>query len=234
MDTLRLPGFRLFRGFPFRSAAFFALLLLESQVLAQGTITGTVTNAATGRTLEGARIVVQGTSHEVFSDPDGTFRLVGVPPGRYRLDHSAGRAFDDWRLVSATIKGREVLDSSIEIRAGEDLSDVVLRFTDRPSELAGRLQTSTGQPATAYSIIVFSATREFWLPLSRRVRSLRPATDGGFSVRGLPAGEYYIAALTDVEPGEWYDPAFLAQLIATSAKVVVKDGARTVQDLMIK
>jgi len=70
--------------------------------------------------------------------------------------------------------------------------------------------------------------------MSRRVRSLRPATDGGFSLKGLPAGDYYIAALTDVEPGEWYDPAFLAKLIATSAKVTVKDGAKTVQDLMIK
>ena len=165
---------------------------------------------------------------------DGTFRWVGVPPGRYRIDHSAGRELDDWRLISATISGREVLDSAIEVRSEEDVTDLVMRFSDRPSELAGRLQTSSGTPATAYSIVVFSASREFWIPLSRRVRALRPATDGGFSVKALPAGDYYVAALTDIEPGEWYDPAFLAQLIATSAKVAVRDGQKTVQDLMIK
>ena len=167
-------------------------------------------------------------------DAEGAFRIVGVPPGRYRLEYSAGRELDAWRLISGQVKGREVLDAPIDIRAEEDVSDLLLRFTIQPSELSGRLQTSTGQPATAFSIIVFSASREFWIPTSRRVRSLRPATDGGFSVKGLPAGEYLIAALTDVEPGEWYDPKFLEGLVATSAKVVVRDGVKTVQDLMIK
>ena len=53
-------------------------------------------------------------------------------------------------------------------------------------------------------------------------------------MKGLRAGEYLNAALTDVEPGEWYDPKFLEGLVATSAKVVVRDGVKTVQDLMIK
>ncbi len=119
------------------------------------------------------------------------------------------RSLDAWRLVSATVGGREVLDAPIEIRSGETVSDLVLRFTNRPSELGGRLQTSAGQAAPAFSIIVFSIDRAFWTPSSRRVRQTRPATDGVFSVKGLPAGDYYIAALTDVEPGEWYDPAFL-------------------------
>ena len=168
------------------------------------------------------------------TDAAGAFQLEGVPAGRYRIDYSAAQSLDSWALVSATLRGRELLDAPLDLTAGSDVADLVLRFTDRPSELAGRLQTSSGQPATAYSIIVFSASRDFWTPMSRRVRSLRPATDGGFSVRGLPAGDYYIAALTDVEPGEWNDPAFLAQLVATSAKIAIRDGEKTVQDLMIK
>ena len=166
-------------------------------------------------------------------DAEGAFRLAGIPPGRYRVEYSSGRELDAWRLISGQSGGREVLDAPIEIRAGEDISDLSLRFTLQPSELAGRLQTATGQPATPYSIIVFSAAREFWIPSSRRVRALRPATDGAFSVKGLPAGDYYIAALTDVEPGEWFDPSFLERLVATSAKVVVRTGVKTVQDLMI-
>lgn len=168
------------------------------------------------------------------TDASGAFHLVGVPAAKYRIDYSASRSLDAWQLVSATVGGREVLDAPLEIRSGENTSDLVLRFTSRPSELAGRLQSSGGQPAPAFSIIVFSVDRAFWTPSSRRVRQLRPATDGVFSVRGLPAGEYYIAALTDVEPGEWFDPAFLAQLVGGAAKVVIRDGERTTQDLMIK
>jgi hypothetical protein len=168
------------------------------------------------------------------TDASGSFRLVGVPVGRYRLDHSAARSLDAWLLVSATIGGRDVLDAPIDVRSGDDLTDLVLRFTNRPSELTGRLQTAGGQPAPAFSIIVFPVDRAFWTPSSRRVRQLRPATDGGFSVRGLAAGNYFVAALTDVEPGEWYDPRFLAQLVGASARVMIRDGERTVQDLMIR
>jgi hypothetical protein len=32
----------------------------------------------------------------------------------------------------------------------------------------------------------------------------------------------------------WYDPAFLAQLVSGAVKVVVRDGERTVRDLMIR
>ena len=207
------------------------------------TVSGRVTFANPDRAPKDAAVRVALTSTKsgpalgvpsVATDATGAFQFEGVPTGRYRIDYSATPSFDTWSLVSATLKGREMLDAPLEIRAGENVSDLVLHFTDKPSELAGRLQTSSGQPATSYSIIVFSAAREFWTPMSRRIRSLRPATDGGFSVRGLPAGDYYIAALTDVEPGEWYDPAFLAPLVATSAKVAIRDGAKTVQDLMIK
>jgi len=40
-----------------------------------------------------------------------------------------------------------------------------------------------------------------------------PATDGALSVKGLPPGEYFLAALADLETGEWNDPALLDQLV---------------------
>jgi hypothetical protein len=170
----------------------------------------------------------------VPADASGAFVIRGVPPGRYRLEYAAPRLGDAWTPVSATAQGRNVLDSIFEVRAGEDVADVVVTFSNRVSELAGRLQSALGQPAPNYYIIAFSTDRSYWLPRSRRVKSMRPAADGGFLVRGLPAGEYYVAALTDVEPGQWYDAAFLAQLVDSAAKVTIREGARTVQDLRIR
>src|SRR5687767_4934695 len=90
MDTFRFPGSSCLRATLLRPLAFAALFIggPMSSIIAQGTITGTVTNAATGRTLEGARIVVQGSGHEVFSDPDGTFRLNDLPAGEVTLSVS--------------------------------------------------------------------------------------------------------------------------------------------------
>jgi len=62
----------------------------------------------------------------------------------------------------------------------------------------------------------------------------RPASDGRFSVADLPAGDYLIAALTDVEPDEWKRAEFLGQLVAAGVKVTIRDGERTVQDLRLR
>ena len=168
------------------------------------------------------------------ADASGAFTFKGVPAGRYRLEYSAARVTDNWVLASAVAQGRNVLDSVLDVRAGEDVTDLVLTFSNRVSELSGRLQSASGQPAPNYYIIAFPTEQAYWLPRSRRVRQMRPAADGGFSVRGLPAGEYYLAALTDVELGQWYDAAFLAQLVPSAAKVTIREGQRTIQDLQIK
>src|SRR5688572_11496193 len=44
-------------------------------VAGDATLTGVVTNSATGRTLEGARVVLQGTGREAFTDSQGVYRF---------------------------------------------------------------------------------------------------------------------------------------------------------------
>jgi len=166
-------------------------------------------------------------------DESGTFAFKSIPPGKYRLEQQT-KATAPWELTSAMWRGRDVFDTLLEIRGNEPVNDLQLTFSDQVSELAGRLETAAGAPAASYDLVVFSADRASWMPLSRRVRSMRPATDGTFSVRGLPAGDYFIAALADVEPGEWYDSKFLSSIVAASVKVTVRDGARTEQNLRIK
>jgi hypothetical protein len=61
----------------------------------------------------------------------------------------------------------------------------------------------------------------------------RPATDGAFSVRGVPPGDYLVAALTDLEPGEWNDPALLDQLVVSAVRLTLREGEITRKDFMI-
>ena len=108
-----------------------------------------------------------------------------------------------------------------------------MTFSDRSSELSGTLQDASGLATSDYSIIVFPFDKEYWQPQSRRIQSVRPGTDGRFSVRNLPAGSYMLVAVTDVEPGEWYDPDFLEQLAAAAMRLTLGEGENKTQDIRL-
>jgi hypothetical protein len=163
---------------------------------------------------------------------DGQFVFTGLLPGQYRVSYSGGSG-GAWFLKSALARGRETLDALLDVRPAEDLSDWVVTFTSQPSELGGTLTDTSGRAAPDYFIIVFTTEKTYWTPLSRRVQQTRPDINGRFSVKNLPAGTYLIAALTDVEFGEWYVPSFLESLAAGAVKVTIADGQKTVQDLKI-
>jgi len=81
---------------------------------------------------------------------------------------------------------------------------------------------------------VFPSDERLWAAPARRILATRPATDGRYSFSSLPAGEYRLVAVTDVEPGQWYDPAFLRELSGLALPITVGDGERRVQDLRVK
>jgi hypothetical protein len=163
---------------------------------------------------------------------NGAFSVDELIPGAYRLrlDNVPG----GWYAKSAVVNGRDVLDGVLDIQPQDRVTEVALTLTNRPSELAGSLRDATGGAAPDYFIIVFSADRTHWTASSRRLLQTRPANDGAFTLKGLPAGDYYIAALTDVEPDEWLSPAFLESVVGAAVKVTIVDGQKTVQDLEIK
>jgi hypothetical protein len=164
---------------------------------------------------------------------DGTFAFNGVTPGEYRPVFQSNRAWSGtWFLRSALANGRDTLDDPIKIAAGED-TEWVLRFTDRPTEIAGALQDATGRPATEYFIVVFPEDRARWRPGSFRIRSTRPADDGAFSVRGLPPGDYLLAALTDLESDDLNSSSFLEQLTPLAIRFALAEGQVVTQDLKI-
>lgn len=129
--------------------------------------------------------------------------------------------------------GRDSLDFPLVISPGGNVTDAIITFADKSTELAGTLQDATGIATSDYSIIVFPSDKQYWQPQSRRIQSVRPGTDGKFTVRNLPPGSYMIVAVTDVEPGEWYDPEFLSQLAAAAMRVTLGEGEKKTQDIRI-
>jgi uncharacterized protein (DUF2141 family) len=164
---------------------------------------------------------------------DGTFRATGIAPGTYQVRATIPADLSQtWSLQSAIAQGRDLLDFPLEVDGGA-LPDVVLTFSDRRSELTGTLQTSSGGPAPGYFVVAFPVDRTLWTSLPRRLKSVRPGTDGRFAFADLPAGEYLIAALTDVDPDEWQSSSFLEQLVTAAIKVTIPPGGRVTQDIRV-
>jgi hypothetical protein len=163
-------------------------------------------------------------------DEQGRFTATGLIPGRYRVTASGAGS---WIMSSVNAQGREALDFPLEVRPGEDVGSVVITFSDRSTTLSGALQDATGQPTAGYTVVVFADDNRYWTPLSRRVQAARPATDGRFSFRNLPSGEYRLAAVVDPEPGQWFDPEFLRQLVVASTTVRLAEGESKSQDLRV-
>ncbi len=136
-------------------------------------------------------------------------------------------------MQSAVFGGRDVLDTMLEVKPGDELSGGIVTFTNQSTELSGMLQDNSGKPVADYTIVVFASDRRYWTPMSRRIQAARPSTDGRFSFRNLPAGDYRLIAVVDPEPGEWFDPAFLDQVVAATMPVSLGDGERKVQDVRI-
>lgn len=163
--------------------------------------------------------------------PDGSFRIDGVSPGTSRL--ATQPPSTTWMPKSAMWRGRDLLDGSFEIAAGENLTGVVITYTDRPAELSGTLVDATGRPAPQFYVMVYSTDRKFWTPNSRRIKPVRAGVDGSYRISGLPPGEYFICALTELDTEQAYDPIYLEQLVPASIKLSIAESEKKIQALKI-
>jgi hypothetical protein len=156
--------------------------------------------------------------------------ITGVTRAEYRLQATIDGP-SGWMLNSATVSGRDVLDVPVDLRQSVD--GLVVTFSDRPAELSGIVRDGSGKPIAADTIVLFSADRTLWTARSRRIRAEQSAADGTYQFRLLPAGEYYVAAVDDVDDFEWYDPVLLDRLAVSSAlKTTIAEGEKKSFDLV--
>lgn len=126
-----------------------------------------------------------------------------------------------WALQSVTIGSRDVTDLAVEISTDAVPANVVVTFGDRSQELSGRLLDATGAPMSDYTVVVFPSEKSHWLPGSRRILTACPGTDGRFRFGGpgpvsLPAGNYLLAAVSDLTREEQFDTRLLEQLVTAA------------------
>jgi hypothetical protein len=161
---------------------------------------------------------------------DGTFELKGViGPVVLRIGTLTG----EWTLKSVELNGRNLADDPIDMQHGEALNGVRVVLTNRPTQLRGALLDDQKQPADGIAL-VFPEETSRWREDSRTIRAARPDQRGEFSIKGLPAGNYLIAAVGDAQDGQWFDPQFLADLRPRAQRLSLADAESRRIELTVK
>jgi 5-hydroxyisourate hydrolase-like protein (transthyretin family) len=173
--------------------------------------------------------------------PDLTFSVKGIMPNRYRASINLpgvmfGQAMPNatWVLRSVRVgDGPDLADTPFAIETGRDITGVTITLTDKPIVLSGKVLDAQGRPSSAFPILVFSTNPAHWVPGSRRVQQVRPASDGSYRLPGLPAGEYYVGAVTTLDLEDLFDPLFLTQVVPLAFRITLAEGETRQQDLKL-
>lgn len=151
---------------------------------------------------------------------DGRFYLTGLF-GSMRLTYPA---LSGWYLKSLTIGGLDVTDQAFDFGFGnETVSGAEIVLSTAGARVTGSAADLSDRPATEFAVVAFSTNRANWFIGSRHIRWATAGPNGSFEVDSLPPGEYFVAAMNALPPGDW-QPETLETLVQRASRVSVREG----------
>ena len=227
---------------------------VDGSELAPITIAAAATATVAGRVvLEGASAGVSPRNFSLALVPDGdqgaeptTFTMTPDQDGAFLARGLAGQlrfvlanAPAGWWLKSVDVGGVNAAETPVRFGARDDQrTDIDVVVSADGAAVAGRVTGDRGEPLDDYRVVVFAADRARWFARSPFIRlAAGPEADGGFTMRGVPPGDYLIAAVDtldgDASSGEWQNPDFLDMLRARAERLSLDEGERASVNLRV-
>jgi protocatechuate 3,4-dioxygenase beta subunit len=159
--------------------------------------------------------------------------------GNFRLGASLGRAFlmvttpPAWVVKSITLEGEDITDQPLDMTGRQSLSGVVIRMTDKLTQVSGRVTDGRGQLLKDYVVVIQAADAKEPIVASRFLRTARPDTNGRFETRGLRPGRYVATAIEALEQGRQFAPEFQEQLRRGAREFSMREGEAVALDLTL-
>jgi hypothetical protein len=159
--------------------------------------------------------------------------------GNFQLSASSGRIFltvatpPAWVIKSVTMDGDDITDQPLELTGKSSLSGIVIRLTDKLTQISGRVSDGRGQLLRDYVVVIQPVEEKEPLIASRLTRTARPDTNGRFETRGLRPGRYIATAIETIEQGRQFSPEFREQLRRGAREFSVREGETVALDLTL-
>jgi hypothetical protein len=164
---------------------------------------------------------------------DGTFTIEGILPGPYVFQAGDNNG---WIIKSVRVGGRDCTYVPIDLAAGTAYDDVVITFTNAIPSLAGTVRDRSGAVVKEAAVIVFPVEPDQWQGYGlnpRRIRTGLASPNGGFQIRPLPAGDYYVLGLPAAQKSSWQEPGFFIRAAGLATRVTVEWGERKTTDIQM-
>lgn len=160
----------------------------------------------------------------------GSFRLEGIQPGKYywsvRFANGSDNSAAGHMIAGLFLGAEDVLDRPVDVSVGQTIDGLSLRLSTALSSLSGRVVGGNSAGAGVYSLVVFPVDPALRSWASTRIRTLLTDDQGYFS-QTLRPGDYYLAAVLDLETGEEFDPGLLRELQESAIRVRIEPGQTT-------
>jgi hypothetical protein len=161
--------------------------------------------------------------------PDGTFQVVGLREGEYRVSLRGALApASGLYLKSIRYGGEDVLSKPLKFSgAGSGTFEVVVGRG--PGQIAGSVTDARSQVVPGVQVVAIPAERG-------RANDYRMATtdqNGRYTFPGLTPGDYQLFSWEVFENGAQYDPDFLKQHDQQGKRVHVAESSNQNIDLRL-
>jgi len=236
-------------GIPDASAEFASVPLTVSS----DDIDNVIVTTGVGATVRGVIVIDDGSAPtflpsavQVSAQPAEPMMMGMMPQPKVNDDFSFSIAgLSDRRLIRAFVAGgwylkgvfhagEEITDSGIDFGPGREVEGLEVVFTRKATDLSGLVTDDRSRPIVDASVVIFPANRERWTTQSRYLRTLRPDTQGRYTIKGLPPGEdYLIIAVANLEQGQGGDPEFLERAKEEAEPLSLNEGETKTFDVKL-
>ena len=165
----------------------------------------------------------------------GDFSIMRIAPGPYWVRvQKQGIHASVWQVQSVSWNGRDYTNAPIEVGAGDAIDGVVVTVTTANPDLRGSVRDSDDLKADATMVIVFPVEQAQWKNTGldpARMKTVAVSSTRAFVFPALPAGDYFIAAISRSFTETWREPAFLSRVAQQASRVTLTWGGKSTVDL---
>ena len=164
--------------------------------------------------------------YSAHASADGTFEIQNLAPDRYRVEVSG--APDGVYVKSVRFGNEDVTYGVLDLSAGGGALDI--KLSAQAADVSGIVRSASGEPVTGAQVTLAPSSAE----LAASMQFIRVAgtnSEGKYSIKNLPPGEYRLLAWQDADMSLVNDPEFRAHFDSKSAVVKLFENSHETSDL---